>query len=72
MRAGRRPRRAFVAQAIQGLPLTIYGDGRRTRSFQYWRPGRACTPGAVGRAQAVNIGTQFELSVRDFAELINR
>ena len=25
----------FVAQAIQKVPLTVYGDGQQTRSFQY-------------------------------------
>jgi nucleoside-diphosphate-sugar epimerase len=25
----------FVAQALTGEPLTIYGDGQQTRSFQY-------------------------------------
>jgi dTDP-glucose 4,6-dehydratase len=25
----------FVVQALRGLPLTVYGDGSQTRSFQY-------------------------------------
>jgi UDP-glucuronate decarboxylase len=25
----------FVAQALQGEPITVYGDGQQTRSFQY-------------------------------------
>lgn len=25
----------FVAQALRGEPLTVYGDGSQTRSFQY-------------------------------------
>lgn len=25
----------FVAQALQDVPLTIFGDGQQTRSFQY-------------------------------------
>ncbi|GAB2218457.1 hypothetical protein Drorol1_Dr00001680 [Drosera rotundifolia] len=25
----------FVAQAIRGQPMTVYGDGKQTRSFQY-------------------------------------
>ncbi|KAG1219759.1 hypothetical protein G6F68_021357 [Rhizopus microsporus] len=25
----------FIMQAIKGEPLTIYGDGEQTRSFQY-------------------------------------
>lgn len=25
----------FLAQALTGKPLTIYGDGQQTRSFQF-------------------------------------
>jgi len=25
----------FVAQALTGQPITVYGDGQQTRSFQY-------------------------------------
>ena len=25
----------FLAQALEGHPLTIYGEGEQTRSFQY-------------------------------------
>ena len=25
----------FLAQALTGQPMTIYGDGQQTRSFQY-------------------------------------
>ena len=25
----------FVAQALTGQPMTVYGDGQQTRSFQY-------------------------------------
>ncbi len=31
----------FIAQALRGEPLTVYGDGSQTRSFCYVeRPGR--------------------------------
>ena len=25
----------FIVQALKGIPLTIYGDGKQTRSFCY-------------------------------------
>jgi nucleoside-diphosphate-sugar epimerase len=25
----------FVKQALEGVPMTVYGDGSQTRSFQY-------------------------------------
>lgn len=25
----------FIAQALRGIPLTVYGDGSQTRSFCY-------------------------------------
>ncbi len=25
----------FIIQALKGVPLTVYGEGKQTRSFQY-------------------------------------
>lgn len=62
----------FLVQALRGEPLTIYGDGSQTRSFGYiddiveatWR--LALTP----FTEPVNIGTDDEYSVIEFAMLV--
>jgi dTDP-glucose 4,6-dehydratase len=64
----------FVAQALKGEPLTVYGDGAQTRSFCYVSD---LVDGLVrllhsSEHDPVNIGNPHELSVRDFAEMINR
>jgi dTDP-glucose 4,6-dehydratase len=62
----------FVKQALTGQPLTIYGDGSQTRSFGYC----ADTLEGVMRLAAsdykepVNIGTQEERHILEFAEII--
>ena len=64
----------FVAQALQGAPLTIYGDGSQTRSFCYVDDliegfVRAMESGPeVDRP--VNLGNPEEYRVRDLAEKI--
>jgi dTDP-glucose 4,6-dehydratase len=64
----------FVAQALKGQPLTVYGDGVQTRSFCYVSD---LVDGLVRLLHStehdpVNIGNPREMSVRDFAEMINR
>jgi dTDP-glucose 4,6-dehydratase len=64
----------FVGQALRGVPLTVYGDGRQTRSFCYvddiveglWRllNSDVDTP--------VNLGAPCEYAVENFARLIIR
>jgi len=63
----------FVRQALKGEPLTVYGDGKQTRSFQYVDD---LVEGIVRLLQSdfvepINIGTQFEMNMIEFAELIN-
>ncbi|QSR84721.1 UDP-glucuronic acid decarboxylase family protein [Methylacidimicrobium sp. B4] len=65
---------AFIGQALEGKPLTIFGDGSQTRSFCY------CTDLIEGifllsqsaAADPVNIGNPTELSILEFARLICR
>ncbi|ABS26103.1 UDP-glucuronic acid decarboxylase family protein [Anaeromyxobacter sp. Fw109-5] len=64
----------FVAQALRGEPLTVFGDGTQTRSFCYvddnvegiWRllHSRFQDP--------VNIGNPNEMTVLQFAEAVQR
>lgn len=64
----------FLDQALRGEPLTVYGDGRQTRSFIYVSDAvegtlRAGThPAAVGKI--FNIGRAEEISIRELAEKV--
>lgn len=63
----------FVAQALKGEPLTVYGDGSQTRSFCYVSDliegiYRLLLSDEV---EPVNIGNPTELTIREFAERIN-
>lgn len=64
----------FVQQALAGAPITVYGDGRQTRSFTYVGDvvdalARMMTaPGAIG--QVFNIGNSEEISIMALAERI--
>ncbi len=61
---------AFMGQALRGEPITVFGDGSQTRSFQYvddliegiWRLLHSDT------SDPVNIGNPDEVSIREFAE----
>jgi dTDP-glucose 4,6-dehydratase len=64
----------FVGQALRGEPLTIYGDGSQTRSFCYVSD---LIEGLYRLLMAdfdqpVNIGNPSEMSILQFAELVNR
>nr|WP_290665623.1 UDP-glucuronic acid decarboxylase family protein [Ardenticatena sp.] len=63
----------FVSQALRGEPLTVYGDGSQTRSFCYVDDlidgiYRLLMSEEVG---PVNIGNPHEMTILQFAELIN-
>jgi dTDP-glucose 4,6-dehydratase len=62
----------FVFQALSGQPLTIYGDGKQTRSFCYVDD---LIEGIYRLMMSdehmpVNIGNPQELTIREFAERI--
>ena len=63
----------FIVQALQGKDLTIYGDGKATRSFQYVDDLVAGLMALMegDYSQPVNLGNPDEYSIRTFAELVS-
>jgi len=65
---------AFVDQALRGEPLTMFGDGKQTRSFCYvsdlvdglWRLAQS------EERFPVNLGNPVELTILEFAERTQR
>ena len=63
----------FIIQALKGDPITIYGDGSHTRSFQFVSDlvrGLLALADHKSFHGPVNIGTTFEMTVKELAELI--
>jgi UDP-glucose 4-epimerase len=64
----------FVQQALAGSPITVFGDGRQTRTFTHvkdaiWAIVRLSEhPSAVG--EVFNIGGREEISIRDLARRV--
>ena len=62
----------FMSQALQGEPLTVYGDGSQTRSFCYvddliegiWLLSQS------DYVEPVNLGNPEEITIQEFAEEI--
>jgi UDP-glucuronate decarboxylase len=66
----------FIVQALAGEPLTVYGDGRQTRSFCYVDDSIEAIvrmvnagPGLIG---PINIGNPIEITVLELAQRILR
>jgi dTDP-glucose 4,6-dehydratase len=62
----------FVGQALRGEPLTVYGDGKQTRSFCYVSD---LVDGIYRLLNTdyhlpVNLGNPSEITIREFAEEI--
>ncbi len=65
---------AFISQALEGKPLTVFGDGKQTRSFCY------CSDliegiyrlMLVNNHMPVNIGNPREMTMLEFAEEVIR
>ena len=66
----------FMGQLLRGEPLTVIGDGSQTRAFTYVDDAVRATieaglrPEAVG--QAINVGSDEEVSIRDLASRMVR
>jgi dTDP-glucose 4,6-dehydratase len=63
----------FIGQALRGEPLTIYGDGKQTRSFCYVEDEIDGLYRLLmsDERSPVNIGNPHEISIIEFADLIN-
>eukprot|EP01134_Creolimax_fragrantissima_P007310 CFRG7310T1 len=62
----------FITQALSKSPITIYGDGEQTRSFQYVED---LVDGLIALmnsnyGQPVNLGNPDEYTIKNFAEYI--
>ena len=64
----------FIVQALRGEPITLYGDGRQTRSFCYADDliegfvRLMATPDAV--TGPVNLGNPAEFTIRELADKV--
>ncbi len=64
----------FIQQALKNEPLTVYGDGSQTRSFQYVSD---LVEGVYRllfseEVEPVNIGNPGEFTIREFADVVIR
>ncbi|KAH8830544.1 UDP-xylose synthase [Flagelloscypha sp. PMI_526] len=62
----------FIVQALKGEDITVYGDGKQTRSFQYIHD---LVDGLIAlmnseETRPVNIGNGDEFTIGDFAALV--
>jgi dTDP-glucose 4,6-dehydratase len=65
---------AFMSQALAGEPMTVFGDGRQTRSFCYVDD---LVEGILrllhsDEKEPVNIGNPVEMTILQFAEAVKR
>jgi dTDP-glucose 4,6-dehydratase len=62
----------FVKQALEGKPITIYGDGSQTRSFGFYADilDGVMRLAASDYKEPVNLGTHIELTILQFAEAV--
>ncbi len=65
----------LVTQALDDLPLTVYGDGKQTRTFVYIDDALDGIQRVTGRGEQAtpyNIGGTCEISILDLARMIRR
>ncbi len=65
----------FIVQALQAKPLTVYGDGKQTRSFCYVEDmvdGLMRLMNADGLYDPVNLGNQGEFTIDELATEVAR
>ena len=65
---------SFVAQALQGAPITVYGSGDQTRCFGHVRDTVEAVTRLIDTSQAVgqvfNIGTDEEVTIMELAKRV--
>jgi dTDP-glucose 4,6-dehydratase len=64
----------FMYQALKGEPITVYGDGKQTRSFQYVSD---LVEGifrllSTDYHDPVNLGNPAEITILEFAEEVKK
>jgi len=66
----------FMARALRGEPLPLFGNGSQTRSFSYVHSVAACIASApfvaAAKNEIFNVGGDQPTSVRDLAHAIGR
>jgi len=64
----------FVKQALEGRPLTVYGDGTQQRCFAHVGEVVQCLVGLLDNprsvGEVVNIGSRNEISILELAEKV--
>jgi UDP-glucuronate decarboxylase len=64
----------FIMQALANMPITVYGDGKQTRSFCYITDTVAglllLTLSDNAKGEAVNVGSVREITILELAEKI--
>lgn len=63
----------FIAQSLRQEPLTVYGDGSQTRSFQYVSDLIDGIYRLLNSSynEPVNIGNPHEMTILEFAQVVN-
>jgi UDP-glucose 4-epimerase len=64
----------FISQALSNTPITVYGDGRQTRSFIYILDNIQATTNSLTCTESINktinIGNPIEINMLDLAKII--
>ncbi len=66
----------FINQALTGAPITIFGDGKQTRSLIYVSD---MVDGLIKfmmaenlKGEIINLGSEFEFTVQEYAEMVKK
>lgn len=66
----------FISQALTGQPITVYGDGKQTRSFCYISDTVTglllLTASGKAKGEVVNVGNSQEMTILELAQLIKK